>query len=85
MYSPDHSSPAEHFIVAEYQAIKGSVKISDVLLKTFADEEAAKAALLAINTFKGQELDVIRIQEDGDEMVMACFEWDAEQSKYVKA
>lgn len=85
MYSPDQLEPNDRFIVAEYQAMKGSVKISDVLLKTFADEEAAEAALLAIDTFKGEELDVIRVQEDGDEMVMSCFEWDAEQNKYVVA
>lgn len=96
MYSPDHadiyprnpanySTSAEHFIVAEYQAIQGSVKISDVLLKDFSDEEAAKAALLAIDTYKADELNVIRVQEDGDEMVMSCFEWDADLSKYVAA
>lgn len=73
------------FIVAEYKWTGRSVTISDVLLKDFQTEEEAQAALLALTAFNGDELSVVQVDEDGDDTVCFCAEWDEETSRYVKA
>lgn len=56
-----------------------------MLCKEFATEEAAKDELLILNRFLGDELDVRRCDEDGDQMVVSCAVWDEEKNGYVEA
>lgn len=95
MYSPDYAdldprNPAnledtKTYKVCDYKARSGSVTIIDILDETFATEDEAKAALFAISDFKGDELDVVQFDSEGDEMVVFCAEWDADERRYVKA
>ncbi|CUW85590.1 hypothetical protein N5C66_03810 [Rhizobium pusense] len=73
------------FIVADYKAgSAGNVTIIDVLNKPFSSQEDAVAAIQQLITFHGDELDVVECAED-DQMVVECFEWDADTSRYLKA
>ncbi|WP_413711771.1 hypothetical protein [Rhizobium sp. Rhizsp82] len=94
MYSPDFAdrdprNPANHaphtFKVCSYQTKGSRVWIDDVLDEIFTTEADAKAALLAITAFKGEELDVLEFDEDGDEMCVFCAEWDEDQKRYIEA
>lgn len=97
MYSPDHAdvdprNPANYseanrrFIVADYKAgSAGNVTIIDILNKNFGTEEEAVAAILALTTFHGEEVDVLSFDVEGDETVEACYVWDGTENGYVKA
>lgn len=94
MYSPDQAdidprNPANQaertYKVCSYSRKGAAVSIHDELNETFTTEEEAKAALLAIKDFKGEELDVLQFDEDGDETVCFCAEWDEDNQQYVEA
>jgi hypothetical protein len=94
MYSPDFAdrdprNPANYtprtYKVCSYQTKGARVWIDDVLDETFSAEADAKAALLAIKDFKGDESDVVEFDEDGVEMCIFCAEWDDETNRYVEA
>lgn len=95
MYSPDQADidphnpanfgePTYRYIVADYVWNGKSTTLTEMIAKDFTTEQEAIEALLAL-PFRGDELDVVRLDEEGDDMVMACYEWDAEQNKYIPA
>ncbi|ANL71895.1 hypothetical protein AMC83_CH01912 [Rhizobium phaseoli] len=73
------------FKVCTYQAKGSRVSIDDVLDKSFRTEAEAKAAVLAIKDFKGEELDVLEFDADSDEICVFCAEWDDDNKRYVEA
>ncbi|ACI54411.1 hypothetical protein Rleg2_1117 [Rhizobium leguminosarum bv. trifolii WSM2304] len=85
----DHHNPKDitekTFKVCSYHTKGSRVWIDDVLDETFSTEADAKEALLAIKDFKGEELDVLEFDEDSDETVVFCAEWDEDQKRYVEA
>ncbi|MGG7581734.1 hypothetical protein [Rhizobium sp. Nf11,1] len=93
MYSPDFAdrdtrnpanySDSKRYGVCDYKARNGVAIIHDVLDEKFDTEAEAKAALLAIKDFKGEELTVVEFQEDGDEMCVFSGVWD--EDRYVEA
>lgn len=95
MYSPEQadidprnpvnlSDDVYRYIVADYVWSGKSTTLTDILCKDFMTEDEAISVLLSL-PFQGEELDVVRLDEEGDDMVMACFEWDYDQNKYVGA
>lgn len=93
MYSPDQAdidpaNPANfpdstiRYIIGEYRFRNGRVSIVPVLTEEFEDEAEAKAAMLAIKEFSGEEISLIECDEDGDRMVCACAFWDADKGCY---
>lgn len=97
MYTADHAdidprNPANltenkfNFIVADYKiGPKGNSKTTDLLGQDFTSEDSAKDALLSLTAFLGEELTVVRNDDEGDSMAVFCAVWDDEKSGYVGA